>query len=210
LPKRLLKIYNELLQFYRDKLRRHGPLSPGALSYNSRESQVARFTVLAKIIPDRKNTYMLLDAGCGLGDFANYLNHTGFGNIAYTGIDVVPEMIQTAQRKFPQYTFFNRDILQENGSYDFTVASGTLNIVYESPEKQFAYLTKMITKLFSCSARACAFNLLAQDRKHEFEQDDLFYYSDQKQILAFCRTLTKNVELIADYLPHDFTVVLRK
>lgn len=158
-----------------------------------------------------KNTpATLLDAGCGLGDLSAYFVLKRFTNIDYTGIDIVPEMITAAQKKYPDRKFLVQDISSVNQKFDYIVASGALNIVYESQATQFDYICKYVTRLFDQSNIACGFNCLSIHSIANFDQDSRFYYTDPHALLNYCKLFTKQAKLITGYLPYDFTIVLSK
>jgi cyclopropane fatty-acyl-phospholipid synthase-like methyltransferase len=152
----------------------------------------------------------LLDAGCGLGDLSAYLKLKGYTNLDYTGIDIVPEMIAAAQKKYPDRKFSVQDLATVNQKYDYIIASGALNIVYQSQETQFDYICRYVTQLFEHSTVACGFNCLSIHSIEDFDQDSRFYYTDPHALLAYCKLLTKNAKLITGYLPYDFTIILKK
>ncbi len=52
------------------------------------------------------NGEMVLDAGCGNGRFAKYLQHT-----RYTGMDFSEKMIKEAKKRFPEMKFIKGDVL---------------------------------------------------------------------------------------------------
>jgi hypothetical protein len=52
----------------------------------------------------------LLDAPCG---DHNWMSQVPLGNISYTGIDIVPEIIEQNKKKFPGKKFIEADIIQD-------------------------------------------------------------------------------------------------
>src|SRR6266571_3229059 len=74
-----------------------------------RESQQKRFEILAEVGAMRDSR--LLDVGCGFGDFLAFLEERGLVPATYTGVDVVPQFIDEAKRRYPASTFFIADVL---------------------------------------------------------------------------------------------------
>ncbi len=68
----------------------------------------------------------LLDIGCGPGTLVPYLE-----SVEYVGLDVSPEYIETARRRFPQAKFICQRVGQsdpvEPQSFDIVVALGVLH-----------------------------------------------------------------------------------
>jgi cyclopropane fatty-acyl-phospholipid synthase-like methyltransferase len=201
--------YPALQQFYRELLHQFGPQSAQALAYHSRTTQIARFSALCKMLP-KDTPATLLDVGCGLGDLWIYLQTHGFTKLKYTGIDIIPEMIETAREKYSGQTFIVQDVDTLQTKHDYIIASGALTIVYESPETQLEYVQKYIRKMFEQTNIALGFNCLLPLTDEESEPDPRYFDSNPQKLLTYCRLLTNNLELITGYLPDDFTIVLRK
>ncbi|GBR76806.1 SAM-dependent methyltransferases [Candidatus Termititenax persephonae] len=181
-----------------------------AVSYNSRATQYARFAALLQhTVPQAAEKLTLLDLGCGLGDMYSYLQRNGYRHIAYTGLDLVPEMVAAAQKNHPAAEFKQADFVQDPiGKYDIICASGSLNIIFDQAANHAQYVQAVIQKMYEQSRIACAFNLLDRDSEHLYEQDPRFYYADKNYFLAFCQMLCPSARLITGYLVNDFTVAL--
>lgn len=198
------------MAFYQANLDKHGLDDPQALSYNSRKTQEARFAQFLKLIPSQTPAN-LLDIGCGLGDLFGYLSRHNYYKLSYTGLDVVPEMIAGAKKKYPQNNFICGDLFSAKlPTVDYVVASGALNIVFTTPEEQEQHITEAIVKMWSKATRGLAFNLLNKHSQDQFEQDAHFFYSDPAKVLGFCQKLTPRTALIDNYLDYDFTIVMKK
>ena len=182
------------------------------VSYNSRETQAARFSVLIKnTVPNQQDKLTLLDLGCGLGDLYDFLQKNGYSNIAYTGIDIVPEMIAAAKKNYPSAEFRTADFITDDlDDYDIICASGSLNIIFDQTANHTQYVQSVIQKMYEHSRLACAFNLLDKESEYLYEQDPRFYYADKNYFLAFCQMLCPSARLVTGYLGNDFTIVRPK
>ena len=90
----------QYLKPYREAMKRYGPGFEATL-WNSREAQVLRFDVMIDLA--RFAEGVVLDAGCGQGDFAARLIERGVEFTRYVGIDAMPQMIETArERQLPR------------------------------------------------------------------------------------------------------------
>ena len=93
-------------EHYLPLLQRHGPTYQ-AVDWGSAQGQALRFRVLLEI--GNVTAASLLDVGCGVGHLADYLKGIDFrGN--YVGFDLVPEMVQAAQARHPDWTFHAGDL----------------------------------------------------------------------------------------------------
>lgn len=194
-------LFDKNIEFYSNLLDKHG-VDPKSLNWGSEQSQEKRFKVLAEIA-DLKNQ-SILDVGCGLGDFYQWLKVLKKDPI-YHGIDITPKMIDTASLRFPGVRF-DVGTIENVGdeSYDFLFASGIFYLVEVEP---FSFMKKTISKMFLMSKKGIAFNSLSTwaDSKTTGE-----FYASPSETLEFCKTLSPYVVLRHDYHPADFTVYIYK
>lgn len=172
-----------------------------ALGWYSRHTQFKRFAVLCEVGP--LSQCRILDVGCGLGDLYGYLRRGGI-ETDYTGYDLLPEMIERAQKRYPEARFLVRDVLQEwdQEPFDYILSSGAFNI-------DFGHNASAIQQLLRVMVQRCrrgvAINFLSTK---DTAQDPIFYHYDPQEWLDYSRTLCSRVELREDYLPNDFTLYL--
>ncbi len=161
-------------------------------------SQFLRFKILAEMSSDIL-TSSLLDVGCGLGHLVDFLK-SQHSSGQYKGIDIVHQMIVNAKKRHPNADFENTDIdALPIAGYDYVLASGIFAFV------PFETLQTIIPPLFARARKGLAFNCLSSQA---VEKEKSMHYQDPHAVLHFCQSLTKNVRLRHDYLPHDFTMYL--
>ncbi len=201
-----------MAQYYKSRLETFGIYSPLAVSWNTLESQKLRFKILTKIIPDQQKQYTLLDVGCGLGDYLDYLQEAGYNNINYTGLDLMPEMIAGAKKKKHQNKFIQGNFLEqiELEQADLIISSGTLNIMTVPRFEHKKIIEKFIVKAYALAKLGFAFNLLSRHGEQDFERDENFYYADPDDIFEYCKKSCPNTKIDHSYLKHDFTIFMRK
>jgi RimJ/RimL family protein N-acetyltransferase len=190
-------LYNRLLD-------RHGH-SHSALNWGSKEGQQRRFEVLAAV-GDLSST-RLLDVGCGLADFADWLDERRIC-VDYTGLDLTPALAETAARRRPDLRLVQGSILDDqvlqDERFDYVVASGVFYTYINGGEEN---LRRIVTRMWSLAEQAIAFNALsawAPDRK------DDEYYANPLTVLDFCRSFSPCVVLRHDYHPRDFTIYVTR
>lgn len=194
---------NSLIMFYDKKVKRYGD-EICSVAWGSRRSQRRRFEVLTQIAD--LNGASVLDIGCGLGDFYNWLIRR-YKKICYTGIDITDSMIDIASSKYKKAKFEIKNILdlkRSSGFYDYVFASGIFNRKVQGHEK---YVKSVIRHMFHLAKKGMAFNVMSS--KADFKNMSE-YYADAGEILDFCLTLSRKVILRHDYMTHDFTVYLYK
>jgi trans-aconitate methyltransferase len=192
--------YKKFLDFYRDAFKKYGD-SAQSLHWIDEKSQNIRFEIFNKIAD--LNGKNILDVGCGLGDFYKFFIAKNI-QVDYTGIDIVPDFINRAKEKFPGTKFRVENILSTVGTYDYVFASGALNFTVSDSKN---YYFSIIKKMFDCSKYGLAFNML---NKNVQETNEIYYSFDIDEVKAYCETLTKNIMIISDYVPWDFTVYMYK
>jgi SAM-dependent methyltransferase len=200
--------------YYLDKMRQYGidsALSVGWTDY----LQVLLFEKISALLRgvDSGEYCTLLDVGCGLGDYLRYLGDHGYRGIDYTGIDIIPLMIQMAGKKYPGKKFFVADFSDDSFAkeYDYIVCSGALNIIAEkSIEEHNVFIQKFIRKMYDLSRKGCAFNLLCRDGMEFFPSDKRFFYADRNTVMEYCRSFAKDVSLCHDVKEFTFTIVMKQ
>nr|WP_238930508.1 class I SAM-dependent methyltransferase [Vibrio sp. S9_S30] len=161
-----------------------------------------RFTVFERELDFENKS--VLDLGCGYGDLAHFLNvrqrlrH-------YTGVDFHKSFIKQARLGASNTMHFQHGNFSQMKlpKHDIVIASGSLN--YQSSDKH--YLQKAILVGYKASNEAFGFNLLNSEF---FREDRLLKAHHLSDVISICRQLTDKVQVIDDYMPEDFTIILRK
>lgn len=177
------------------------------LGWESREAQQARFEVLKQNVElcGRK----ILDVGCGLGNLLEYLECTDTCP-EYTGVDILPGMIEKAKAKKLSGTFYCMDIFKEDAfedrAFNVVYASGIFNLNLGNNRE---FLLKAVNEFFRLADEAVAFNLLHFKSP---DRDDRYSYFDPGEVEHMLETLPfaiREIRIIEHYLENDFTVVCR-
>jgi SAM-dependent methyltransferase len=150
----------------------------------------------------------LLDVGCGYGGLFGHARKRDVA-IDYTGIDVVPQMIEHAKETFPTARFACRDVFDDALSerFDYVVCNGILTQKLTTSIREMdVYAQEMIKRLFELCRRGVAFNLMTN--KVNFMVDNL-YYRSPVELLSFCfAEVTDRIKIDHSYKLYDYTVYL--
>ncbi|MFN3659636.1 MAG: class I SAM-dependent methyltransferase [Brevinematales bacterium] len=176
------------------------------LDWEDEYSHHKRFAVLCELVNLRKKK--LLDVGCGLGSLYRYLKRLGI-DCEYTGIDVLPEMIDLARKYSPDGNFLCGDPFERDGfdpqSFDVVYASGIFNL---DVGKGKSFLFEAIPQMEKWAKEALVFNAL-HCRSHC--QEAPYVYYDPQEVLFFLRArYSFKITLVDDYLINDFTILMEK
>ncbi|OGP71635.1 MAG: hypothetical protein A2Y80_07085 [Deltaproteobacteria bacterium RBG_13_58_19] len=191
-------------QFFEDLVAQYG-VDARSANWSGPATQAARFAVFRAYL-DLKDC-RVLDVGCGQGDLYAYLQEHQVPIQTYHGWDLAPNMIAVARRRFPELkdNFRERDLFsaaQETGSFDWVLCSGSLNYGYDQASFQEA-----VRVMFRLARKGVAFNVLSTYA--DFMEEE-YFYARPEETFSFCRTITPWVNLIHSYMPHDFTMILKK
>jgi SAM-dependent methyltransferase len=190
---------DSIFRYHRTLIERHGTGTTRALGWRKIEGQSKRFEILCQI--GDLSRHSVLDAGCGHADLYPFLNKR-FSSVTYYGCEQIPELLQVATKR---YQHENNVVLVEGDFLklaipmtDFVLASGSLT--YRHSDENFVY--NAIEALFAHCRIGLGFNLLSGG----VEANTLLRSYPPEDILKFCQTLSKRVQLQAGYWPDDFTV----
>ena len=189
-----------IIHYHRHRIEAFGRDDVMALGWRNADSQQKRFEVIASLADFDRST--VLDVGCGRGDLKAFLDGR-FDDVAYMGIDQMPEFIADANARYANGTpcrFYEGDFTSASfPRVDYVVASGAFG--YQSGISDFLF--DMICRLYASSERATIFNVLDAGF---FQAHPLLTGYDCEEVIAYCRTLSPLVEIVRGYLPDDMTV----
>jgi len=197
--------FEEIKGMYVEALRRHGD-SPASLLTPKGRSHL-RFRAIKEQV--NKNGLKILDYGCGLGFLYDYLSKTKF-SFEYTGIDIVPQFIDSCKSKYPKACF---DVIDPTrpicGEYDIVFASGVFNLItHESEIISKEYALERIEYLFSITNKILVCDFLSS--LVDFKQYKAQHFSPS-EIVEFCSNkLSRRFKLRHDLLPYEMTLIVWK
>lgn len=176
------------------------------LGWEDKESQLKRFEVLtgAVNLHDRS----ICDVGCGLGSLLEYFTKKNI-QTDYTGIDLIPELINKARTKHTTGHFICSNFFEENGfepdTFDIIYSSGMFNI---NLGNNMQILKEALLKFSRLGKKHIIFNLL--HFHSPAPEPDYFYYNPQKvkKMIEKLDITIKKVTIISGYLSNDFTVLI--
>lgn len=172
------------------------------LDWEDSESQQARFNVLIDSVSLEGKS--LLDVGCGCGDLLLYLKHRGI-ELKYTGVDLIPDMIDKARELVPSGKFICEDLFSRDSTFtdQFQVVftSGIFNLNIGNNEEFFQ---KAITVLDRLASETLVINLL---RKTGTGYGDDYYYFSPDRTREMLAQTGRVVEIVDGYLEADFTLI---
>lgn len=170
----------ELLSFYDRHLRDFGD-APQAVRW-TREGQMRRYKTLLTVTGDLSGK-RILDFGCGKGDLCGFFRNNG-QSVSYCGIDVNENLIELAQRKYPEARFMATDIDEYpfDLRFDVIIAVGVFNLRIAGIEESVKGLLKKLFALCTESLHANFLTYYVSRRSVEL------FYVKPEEILTFAIT----------------------
>lgn len=191
-----------LIENYRARFLKYRT-GPSVAQWASAYSQTLRFDQFMTLADFNHQT--VLDVGCNIGDFYPVLKER-FPDVIYSGIDIVPEVIEHAKQRFPLASFECRDILQDPliRQYDYVFMSGIFNNDIPDPTD---FLKALTIAGYEVADKALAFNFLST---HTNMQEGLSYH-DPAVIMTFALTqLSRKVSMFHHYASFDVAVFVHR
>ena len=128
MKEKILGYYTPLIKHYTQESTRY-------VSWNSTNNQHLRYFQLVDNIDF--NFTSVLDVGCGVGDFLEYLNINHFSLKDYKGIDILDDMVDGAKSKHPDINVECVDVFEYFETHDYAVCNGTIHTrVFDDDEEQ--------------------------------------------------------------------------
>jgi SAM-dependent methyltransferase len=184
---------------------RHKHLGPTveALGSGTNEHQVIRYKVLSGI--GNMGGSRVLDVGCGYGGFYDYNRHMDEPMI-YTGIDLVPALLEEAARRHPEGEFKVMDIVDvpDTWEMDYVVSSQAFNNKLTFSDN-WEVMKEVLAKCYKIARKGVAIDMISS--YVDFREEHLYYFEPCK-VFEFCKTLTKRVQLRHDYQLFEFCVYM--
>ena len=182
-------------KFYTSAIEMHGT-SPKGVNWASKENQLLRFDAILELLPNKLELYSLADAGCGFGDFYNYMNKKKNTPKKYTGIDSLIDMYSIASEQTGCEIIIADICKEELPNADYYICSGALNVLTKFETHQF------IQNCYKSSKRGFIFNAL-----HGYRETETYNYLTTLEIEQIAKDLDVKETLFRDgYLEDDITV----
>ena len=166
----------------------------------SAEGQLFRFRKLSQIAD--LSGMRILDVGCGIGDLYPFLESL-YRDIVYTGVDIVPELVEYAARTYPAATFLCADLVSDPLDFrcDYALMSGVFNNRMSDPTLALQHLVRAV---FAVCERGLAFNFIS-NRVDTIDPE--MAYHDPLDVFRYCiENLSSKVVIAHHYERRDVAV----
>jgi SAM-dependent methyltransferase len=184
--------------FYADCLAQYGE-TPEGLHFQSVQTQLARFQVLRRLLPETLSPLTIADVGCGFGDLYVFFDNCGELPGRYIGLDIHERMVDTARRRTGAEILLCDALQEALPQADYYVCSGAMNTLTLDETRLF------IERCYQASRLGFLFNLL-----HGHDWSMTYNYRKPREIREWAAELGADIEIVDGYLFEDFTVKLTR
>ena len=190
---------------YQSSYKKYGT-GPRALKWRSEKAARQRYEQIVADINFNKKS--ILDVGSGFGDIAAHIAKKS-DTFTYTGIDLVPEFVKEAKKKYSKHNFLVGDYFKQplKKKFDIVICCGALNGNYKD---NLGFRKKAIKTMFNHTKECLVFNMSGRHPKPKTARLSNVWFADSKSIFNYCKTLSGRVLLKEDYHSNDFTIVMFK
>jgi len=180
-------------KFYTSAIEMHGTTAKG-VNWTSKETQEIRFDMILKMLPQKID--LIVDAGCGFGDFYTYMRKKKREPKKYIGIDSLIDMYSIASNKTAQEIIIADITKDEIPHANYYVCSGAMNVL----DRFETYL--FIRNCFLACEDGFIFNIL-----HGEDKSETYNYFSTSEIQNIAKELKVKKVIFKDgYMENDITV----
>jgi SAM-dependent methyltransferase len=199
--------YLKIAEHYDNCFKQHGDSNLG-VDWPNYKDTLTRHQVMYELI--KKDNSTLLDFGCGLGHFNEWLTNNN-KKVQYSGLDINEGFYNACKIKFPNLSFYNIDIFKENNlpNFDYITINGVFTEKQGLTQSEMMnFFTSALIKLWDKCDEGITFNLMS---KHvDWEREDLFHVSLDELGWFLKRNLSRNFIIRNDYKLYEYTTYVYK
>ncbi|MEO5671698.1 MAG: class I SAM-dependent methyltransferase [Ramlibacter sp.] len=189
-------------------LRQNGDNFRGAGYTKSPANAQRCYEVMLAHVRPTSGPVTLVDLGCGLGHFHEYLISQQRDDVRYIGIDLSEDYLTLCRAKYPSADFRRADVLANPDSLpmcDYVVMNGLFNYRGGTPrDEMLAYFQALVSTAWTRARQGIAFNVMST--LVDWEREDLFHVSPQELSTFVWRNLSRHFSIRQDYGMFEHTV----
>ena len=205
--------YQSIAKHYNDCFHKHGDSHLG-VDWPNFQDTLTRHRVMSEIFLNNDKA-TILDFGCGLGHYYEYLKSLHV-KTKYYGLDINTAMIEHCKDKYPhmQDRFICTDIHSTPSTnklplVDYVIANGTFTEKRDlSHQEMSEFFYETLKILWESCDRGMAFNVMS--KCVDWERDDLFHLSMDDLGLFLKNNLSSEFSFRFDYGLYEYTAYVYK
>lgn len=176
------------------------------------EDTFTRYKIMYELIKESSDFNMsILDFGCGLGHFYEWIKSNNYSHLDYHGLDINKSFYEHCKNKFTDVDFYHKDLLVDDDipTFDYVICNGVFTEKRElTQEEMMNFLKSVLKKLWDKTNKGIAFNLMS---KHvDWERSDLFHVSIDEIGWFLKENLSRHFIIRNDYGLYEYTIYVYK
>ena len=202
----------KLVERYSQRFEKFGN-DPRSLGWDTKDNQRVRYRTATDSVDLAGRS--ILDVGCGLADFHDYIQERRIPIKSYSGMDIIPDFVESCRTHYSSQEFFLGNLLLDApppDSYDTVCMFGLLNFRFSDFDNRI-FAEEMINSAFQVARHSVIVDMLSANVDVSYPKEDFVFYYNPTEMLDFSLSLTPHVQLRHDYesIPQrEFTLVLKK
>jgi SAM-dependent methyltransferase len=181
------------------------------VGWTSQDHTDRRYRVMLDLI--RTNGVLpvtLLDFGCGLSHFYEFIQAHEVEGVAYSGLDLSERMVDASRRKHPDLTYYLLDVLDDPEAlpeFDYIVMNGVFTIRPGQRHGQMlAYFQQVLRVVYPKARVGLAVNVMS--KQVDWERDDLFHLPMDVLASFLAREISRHFVIRHDYGLYEYTAYI--
>jgi hypothetical protein len=202
--------YKSIVQHYENCFNKYGDSHLG-VDWPNKEDAIKRHQIMLEMVSKSNKSISLLDFGCGLSHFNDFIRAQKRNDIIYNGLDLSKKMVDASKNKLPELTFYQGDILKKDflPIFDYIVMNGVFTEKLELDHiEMLNYLKQLLKVLFKKVKIGLAFNVMSKNV--DWERDDLFHLGYDELTAFISNELSRNFIIRNDYGLYEYTTYIYK
>lgn len=192
-----------IIDRYNQRLAVHGA-TIATMASGTEARRDIRFRVMTEIGLEPGD--VILDLGCGFGDFVNYLDRHKL-SVDYVGYDINPALVEVARARYPERRFEVRDVLHDDfPEFDYILSSSCFNLPLQY-EDNYEFVKRLLYTCYKHVRKGVSIDFLSS--YVDFHSKEGFHY-DPEKVFKISKSITKRVNLRHDYPLFEFNMYLYK
>lgn len=204
--------YLTLAKHYEACFERFGDDHRG-VDWPNADEAAARYEVMLDLCLGKDNSPVsLLDLGCGLSHFYDFIVSNEHDHIHYSGLEISKAFYRHCKKKYPENEYYFADILVDASEvpvFDYIVMNGVFTEKRELDyDEMFDYLKAMLKVCISKCNVGLAFNVMS--KSVDWEREDLFHVSMQELSDLLSEEVSRSFVFRSDYGLYEYTAYVYK
>jgi SAM-dependent methyltransferase len=178
------------------------------VGWTSQEDTDRRYAVMLELIRgDHAAPVTLLDFGCGLSHFYEYIQARRIEGIEYSGLDLSKRMVARSRSKHSEVAYYVLDVVKDAAElpeFDYVVMNGVFTVrIALSHDAMLDYFKQTMWATWPKVRVGLAVNFMS--KQVDWERDDLFHLPMDVLASFLAQEISRHFVIRHDYGLYEYT-----